>query len=185
MKKRMYFLVIYQLSGHQAGIQAGHCAQKYDRKYKDDDETLDFIDNHQTWYVMNGGDVNEGSNLLMVENETGQMVPYVGVINKDIAKLEAIGYKYATFREPSLGDLITACGFICDERVFNKDEYPDFSFPNFEKWSRDYQHLATAEKLKESYEVERTKAYQQFVTEVGVDVATLKEILKGKRFHGS
>lgn len=188
----MYFLVIYQLSGIQAGIQAGHCAQAYDSKYKDDPETWDFIDNHTTWYVMNGGTTNEGSSIIP---------DYKGTLNIDIAKLEAIGYKHAVFREPDLGDLALSCCFICDERVFNRDTYPDFKFPPLDKrWAPKHSPSGGyyTNKLPDAkvdmfdydswlteaiYEIDRAEAYAEFVKEVGIEVATLKEILKGKSFH--
>lgn len=182
MKKRMYHLVIYQLSGIQAGIQAGHCAQQYDSQFKDDPETWEFVKDHKTWYVLNGGTTK----IFSIDGEQ-----YVGSLNKDIAKLVEIGYKHAIFREPDLGDQITACCFICDERVFNRDDYPDFSYPQFNNHyvpkhdpNGDYYKKSVTNVLTpfDIYEIDRQEAYQEFVKQVGIDVATLKEIIK-KPFH--
>lgn len=187
LKKRLYALVIYQLSGRQGGIQAGHCAQEYDRKYGKDDpesEVWKFIDNHKTWYVMNGGTTNDGSKILKEDDGT----PYRGTLNKDIDKLEKANVKHVIFREPDLGDVITACVFLCDERVFNKDEYPDFYFPKFKEWLYKKQipaYTLTLEKeaeLKNEYDTERKSDYEKFVNKVGVEIATMKEVLENKRF---
>ena len=44
LEHRMYSLVIYQLSGIQAGIQSGHAVEEYYDKYKDTDKHENHLD---------------------------------------------------------------------------------------------------------------------------------------------
>ena len=178
LKKRMYFLINYQLSGIQAGIQAGHCGQKYGRKYRDDEEYIDFIDNHVTWYVMNGGTTNDGSMIQKLDDGG----TYRGSINVDLEKLENAGSKNYAFREPDLGDVITAVGFVCDERVFNTDVYPNFSFPNYKKWCERYGLMSDLDSSRTAYDGTRKKDYEMFVQKIGNEIAIKKEVLDNKRF---
>jgi len=113
----MYFLVHRSLSAMQKGIQAGHAALEYCLNNRIDTELWDFIKNHKTWIVLDGGvnvDLNQHESYL--HNECG--------------------IKTARFDEPDLNDCATALCFIVDERVFDKENYPNFpdfiasSYPN-------------------------------------------------------
>jgi len=116
LELRMYYFTIYQLSGIQAGIQAGHAALRYGRKYGNDLQFLDFIDNWETTIVLNGGTTN----WTIVENV------FAGSINELAAELFNANIKNMLFIEPDLNDALTAICFLVDERVFNKKKYPDF-----------------------------------------------------------
>ena len=59
LELRMYFFVPYQLRGIQQAIQAGHAALEYARKFKDDKQFINFVNNWKTWIILNGGTTNE------------------------------------------------------------------------------------------------------------------------------
>ena len=59
LELRMYFFTIYQLTGIQKGIQAGHAALEYAQKYRDDTVYINFVRNHKTWVILNGGTTND------------------------------------------------------------------------------------------------------------------------------
>jgi len=113
LEKRMYIFVPYQLSGRQIGIQAGHAALRYSLEYHLDFEFLDFAENWETWMVMNGGTTNSNIERL-------------GTLNILFNELILNEIKCVGFHEPDLQDALTAVCFIADERVFNKDKYPDY-----------------------------------------------------------
>ena len=125
LEKRMYFFVPYNLSPIQQAIQAGHAALEYARKYKDDEEFIDFADNWKTWVILNGGTTNSkgktGANYRKDEE------PYFGTLDNLAHQLIKNDIKYSLFNEPDLNDALTAVCFICDERVFNYEDYPDFT----------------------------------------------------------
>lgn len=109
----MYFLVNYQLMGIQTGIQAGHAALRYAYKYFDKETFHDFMENWETWIVLNGGTTNSNPE-------------YLGTMNQHLVTLTELGVNLTSFNERDLGDQLTAICFILDERVFNKKKYPDF-----------------------------------------------------------
>ena len=116
LEKRMYFFTIYQLTGIQKGIQCGHCVEEYISKYGSDPEYQDYFKNWKTWYVYNGGTTNDDEESK-----------FYGSINDIVDQLEVNDIKYAVFREPDLNNSITAVCFLCDERVWNYEKYPDFT----------------------------------------------------------
>ena len=103
---RMYSLVLYQLSGIQAGIQAGHSWVEYGEKCKDKKLYKDWAENHKTVMVMNGG-----STIML----------------NDYKKyLESLDVDCVGFKEPDLGGLTTAISFIISDDVFNLEENINF-----------------------------------------------------------
>lgn len=117
LELRMYFFVIYQLSGIQAGIQSGHAALEYAKQFGNTDLYQDFIQNWKTWIVLNGGTTNDELDI--------EMKP-LGTINQygDLLNENEIPFSY--FREPDLNNSLSSICFIVDERVFNRNDYPDF-----------------------------------------------------------
>ena len=97
---RMYSLVLYQLSGVQAGIQNSHSMIEYSEQNQDCATYKDWAKNHKTVMLMNGG--------------TSEM------LNGYAEILESFGVKYAEFREPDLGNLITSVSFIVDASKLNQ-----------------------------------------------------------------
>lgn len=95
---RMYFFVMYNLSGIQKGIQAGHAALEYATKFKDDPDYIDFVQNHKTFIVLDGGGSNE-----MVER---------------LIELGDLRIPYAYFKEPDLNNSMSAIAFILKDHEF-------------------------------------------------------------------
>lgn len=136
LEYRMYGLVPYNISPIQQGIQFGHAVveygldiikaplklyQKYDKWARID----------KTFIIYNGKTTNE--NVL----RPGTMQQYA-------AELKANGIFTAEFREPDLNDTLTAVVFLVDERVFNKEKYPDYetyfneeNVPAYDMWVKE------------------------------------------------
>ncbi len=119
----MYFFVPYQLTGIQQGIQCGHAVEQYAHKYKDDLEYTDFVENCKTWIVLNGGTTNSKRDFTIGEKYIGIAI---GTLDQISDQLLINDIKFSYFNEPDLNDALTAVCFLCDERVFNKELYPDF-----------------------------------------------------------
>jgi hypothetical protein len=115
LELRMYSLVMYNLSPIQQGIQAYHATieatQRFNNSNSISKENFDnWAKNWKTVIILNGG-----TSKTMEEH---------------FEKLweNKIGVSY--FREPDLNNSMSAISFIVDERVFNKEKYPDFYHPN-------------------------------------------------------
>ena len=111
---RMYFFVMYSLSGIQKGIQAGHAAVEYGLKYGETKEYNDFAVHHKTFIVLDGG----GSEDM-----------------KDrVKELESYDIKHACFHEPDLNNSMSAIAFIIPESIYGMKIDPmnifDFITPN-------------------------------------------------------
>lgn len=50
---------------------------------------------------------------------------FIGTLNNHMHTLHNNGIKIAYFKEPDLGDQLTAVVFLVDERVWDKEKYPD------------------------------------------------------------
>ena len=98
---RMYFFVMYNLSGIQKGIQSGHAAVEYQLEYGKTKQYKDFAKNHKTFILLDGG-----GSIDMVERER---------------ELESYGIKFASFQEPDLNNSISAIAFIVPEEIYGKD----------------------------------------------------------------
>lgn len=119
MELRMYGFVAYNLSSIQKGIQFGHAAIEYNLlmdeikfESKIKEEFYKWRNTYKTFIILDGGTTNLGNSgykgsLNLLKEQIEQMVPV------------------ASFYEPDLGDQLSAFVFICDERVFNKEKYPD------------------------------------------------------------
>lgn len=114
LELRMYGLVPYNISEIQRGIQFGHGVVEYAQKYFTDSDYQEWADKWKTFIILNGGISNHVDSLC-----TGSMETHV------IALLEN-GIKIATFNEPDLNDMLSSIIFLVDERVFDRERYPDF-----------------------------------------------------------
>lgn len=117
-KQRMYHFVIYQLSGIQAGIQAGHAAVEYIREHWENAELQQWMDHDKTVIILNGGTTNNS-----IAEGTGK---HIGTLNEILYKLTDLGIKAEPFYEPDLNNSMTAIAFLVDERIWDKEKYPDF-----------------------------------------------------------
>ena len=127
----MYGLVNYQLTGIQMGIQFSHALTEYSLENFHSDDYQNWADLHKTVILLNGGTTNNNPDKL-------------GTLNQHLTTLQEKGIVNAFFNEPDLGEQLTAVVFIVDERVFNKEKYPDFVFtnqtqktPGYGMWSND------------------------------------------------
>ena len=116
LEKRMYFFVSQNMAPIYMGIQAGHAALEYAVVYGNRKEFQNFMMFHKTWIILNGGTTNDPTNGLPI-----------GTLDQIAADLRFNKIRYSWFREPDLNNALTALCFICDERVFNKTDYPDFN----------------------------------------------------------
>jgi hypothetical protein len=115
LELRMYGLVNYQLSGTiHAGIQYGHAVVEYGQQYGHTLEYKKWAEEDKTFIILNGGTTNNNEYRL-------------GTLNKHLLNISTnTDIRVSSFHEPDLGDQLTAFVFLVDERVFNRDEYPDF-----------------------------------------------------------
>lgn len=117
LELRMYMLTLYNISPIQQGIQSGHACMEYALKYWDNEQFQDWAKNWKTWIILNGGTSSKNNSPAVI-----------GTMEKHIEFLRSIDYPHAEFHEPDLNYATTAVAFLVDERVFNKELYPDMSF---------------------------------------------------------
>jgi hypothetical protein len=115
LELRMYGLVPYNISPIQQGIQFGHAVVEYGQVYGNTPEYKQWSATDKTFIILNGGTTN-----LNLEN--------LGSLNKHLLDITTNSdISVSPFHEPDLGDQLTAFVFLVDERVFNRDEFPDFN----------------------------------------------------------
>lgn len=137
LEYRMYFLVPYNISGRQSGIQSLHGVVEYHLMYGEDVDYLDWAQNWKTVMLLNGGTSNNaGSHHYMNPANNPDNEPFYGTMELHAEALEVAGVKYATFLEPDLNNMLSNIVFLCDERVFKtrKKKPDDVIYPHFEDW---------------------------------------------------
>ena len=102
---KMYSLVMYNISDKQKGIQAYHASMRYARDNFNDVDFQHWIHQDETVVILSGG----GSQDMILHCE----------------ELKTLGVKFAKFHEPDLNFSLSGISFLLDERVWNKDMYPD------------------------------------------------------------
>lgn len=115
LELRMYGLTNYQLTDIQKGIQFLHGVVEYGLQHGMTDQYLDWAQNWKTVILLNGGTTNDNPKWL-------------GTLNQHAQTLGEMNIPTSCFYEPDLGDQLTAVVFIVDERVFNKEKYPEPTF---------------------------------------------------------
>jgi len=146
LEYRMYGLVPYNISPIQQGIQFGHAVVEYGLDYGQghaDDPYLQWARNDKTFIILNGGTTNKSR--MALDN--------YGTLNKALDELKKDGIEVATFYEPDLGDQLTAVVFLVDERVWDKEKYPEYNphHTDMEPW--DYYDLVFGEDAKHILEM--------------------------------
>lgn len=133
LKYRMYGLVPYNLSPIQQGIQFGHAVVEYGQNVKGISPFEAIYDKYaqkdKTFIILNGGTTNENPERL-------------GTLQRHVQALREGDVLFAEFREPDLNDTLTAVVFLVDERVYDRELYPDFVKSDFvgdEENNRQYQ----------------------------------------------
>ena len=121
LKQRMYHLVLYSLSPMQKGIQCYHSGIEYANKYSETKEYKQWAEVDKTVIILSGGTSNDGG--VSGAAETGSM-------QKAIAQLRKNKIKHAIFREPDCNDTLTAVAFLVNEKVWDKETYPDYEMLN-------------------------------------------------------
>lgn len=159
LEYRMYGLVPYNLSPIQQGIQFGHAVVEYGRAVNGvppfEKIYNKWADNDKTFIILNGGTTNNNLQKL-------------GSLNQHMANFSNNGILFASFNEPDLGDQLTAFVFLVDERVWNKEKYPDFI-------PVDYSSVSPSEKI----EFEREKKWNESIG--GYTNIWLRDYLKNLR----
>ena len=139
LEYRMYGLVPYNLSPIQQGIQFGHAVVEYGLHNYTDESYQRWANNDKTFIILNGGTTND--------QKVNNGIPH-GTLNQHIDELMLHNVKYSKFREPDLQNAVTAVVFLVDERVWDREKYPDFEYhkwdghdydSRYESWLKNYQ----------------------------------------------
>jgi hypothetical protein len=123
---RMMGLVPYNISPIQQAIQFGHAVVEYGLENFQSEEYQDWAKNWKTFIILNGGTTNDRMVTYFYDNGKDPLQEYQGSLNRHHGELLKNNISIASFREPDLGDQLTAVVFIVDERVFNRKLYPDY-----------------------------------------------------------
>lgn len=153
LELRMYGLVPYNISEIQKAIQFGHAVVEYGQMAKKSQTSSlydDWADNWKTFIILNGGTSNHSINRYHSEEFAGSMETH-------LATLEEGGIANAAFYEPDLNDMLSAIVFIVDERVFNKNLYPDFG-----DWVMEKHYSYLADNMISSSKLERMRLEGHF-----------------------
>jgi hypothetical protein len=168
LEYRMYGLVPYNISPIQQGIQFGHAVVEYAQIVKQlppyEKIYNKWAKKDKTFIILNGGTTNNNTDSL-------------GTLNKHMLTLDANDVHYAEFYEPDLGEQLTAVVFLVDERVFNRELYPDF-----QEEKLPYGVRKPSKKAQIELEERNESNYQKWVEKIGGPKhAFLREFLKPLR----
>jgi hypothetical protein len=124
---RMYGLVMYNLSPIQQGIQFGHAVVEYAQANFTQGDYQMWAKHHKTFIILNGGTSNHTKNRY-----SGEMGVY-GTMEKHLIALDSHKITNAAFFEPDLNDSLSAIVFLVDDRVFDREIWPDYEGPYYEE----------------------------------------------------
>lgn len=179
LEKRMYFFTLGNISNIYKGIQAGHSCLRYARLFsKDHPEVWDFVDNHETWIILNGGSTNSERDFDGVSK---------GTLNQIANQLLDNDIRFSYFMEPDLDNALTAVCFLLDERVFNRKDYPDFLDYLVGKLKdvdeTDFGEITIAQLMtNDDLITSNPKDYKSWVRSIGgIKNVFLRELIKGKK----
>lgn len=164
---RMYGFVPYNISDIQKGIQFGHAVVEYANEHSEKEAYKKWSKFDKTFIILNGGTTNN-----TCSHDDG--LPKGSLNQIELKLLAAVPeMPVARFEEPDLGDQLTAICFLVDERVWNREKYPDFVF---DKESANYDEILGGR----SYEQQYYDWKMQFsASETGADhIVWLRDFLK-------
>lgn len=154
LEQRMYSIVLYNLSPIQKGIQAYHASIDFQLLYGNDRDYQRWAQIDKTVIVLDGG----GS----------------GQLQKHIDFLNSLDVKGCMFHEPDLFGGFTAISFLVDERVWNREKYPDIDTgKGFDKYSMGTVALGQVfnlESFKESIGGENNFQLMQYLSKLRLAV---------------
>jgi predicted FMN-binding regulatory protein PaiB len=110
---KMYGFVPRSLSDMQKGIQFGHAVVRYARSYSDTPEYKMWSEFDETFVVLDGGSTNMNPDKY-------------GTLNKIVHTLRDNKLRHQTFYEENIGDQLTAVVMLVDDRVWDREKWPDF-----------------------------------------------------------
>ena len=160
-------LLIYQK--YKRGYNFGHGVVEYSQENFEKEDYQKWAKEDKTFIILNGGTSNHSVNRYHFDGEE-----FLGTMEQHIKELKDSGIIVSSFYEPDLNDMLSAIVFLVDERVFNKEDYPDFIEP------RPFGRLKTPEEV-EHFNDERDKMYFKWMKSLGENgeqVAFLKKFLK-------
>lgn len=118
LRQRMYHLTMYNISPIQQGIQSYHAGIEYALKFFTTPEFQSWANKDKVVIILNGGTSNNiGADVW--HNE------YKGTMESHLCSLVAAGIPNAPFYEPDLNNSLSAISFLVDERVWDRETYPD------------------------------------------------------------
>ena len=170
LELRMYFFTVSSLCGISKGIACGHASLEYAYLYGQSQEFIDFIQQHKTWIILNGGTTNDERDL---DDKP------LGTLNQIGDALDENDIKFSHFREPDLNHALTALCFIADERVFNKKDFHDFKdfLSGISKSYIEANNL-TYDETKERYHTD----YKEWIRGIGgIKNEFLRDLIKDKK----
>ena len=170
LEKRMYYLTMYNISDIQKSIQALHATVEYSLKYWKTKEFWRWAKKHKTVILLNGGTSNDGIKSIYGEPKSK------GTMENHLDTLKENKIKCAAFKEPDLNGSMTSIAFLVDERVFNKKDYPDFTY-TYEDHAEEARKGYLNEVLDDYQEIKSIK-FNNYSKKVGKDISFLKEFLK-------
>jgi hypothetical protein len=106
LRQRMYSLVLYNMSPIQQGIQTAHAIVEYAQAFFTTQEYQRWAQVDKTVIILNGG-----SSIKLKEH-----MDYLldnGIVD------------FAFFKEPDLYNGVTSVCFLADERIWDREKYPD------------------------------------------------------------
>ena len=162
LKLRMYHLCLYSLSPIQKGIQSYHAGMEWLLKYGYDEDLKNWLENEKTLILLDGGSSNDqGKDFYFKQEYWGSLQEHRGfLIDKNI--------KHTTFHEPDLNNALTSIGFLVDERVWDKTNYPDLTWEDAVNQLSGSYSLPEAKEIndKEFVRLAMVDKYGEFIVEM-------------------
>jgi hypothetical protein len=163
----MYGLVPYNISPIQQAIQFGHAVVEYANEYFNDEDYQTWAKRDKTFMILNGGTTNK-------DFDSDLNISYKGSLNNHVATINSHNLKHAVFFEPDLGDQLTAVVFLVDDRIWDKEAYPDYAGTYMSDWTGTYP-------LKSEYD-QWKKMFSDDVAEAD-HIAWMREFLSPRNFR--